>query len=99
VSVETEFTGAHLLHLAVAACVLNDTSREAAVRGIDIAGVRVTAAGGFDVDDWTSTGITYSVQVDSSAPAEDLNRLMDQVDQIAEIPRALRAETSVRRTG
>jgi hypothetical protein len=29
VAVELEFTGAHLLHLAAAGCVLNDTYREA----------------------------------------------------------------------
>jgi hypothetical protein len=34
VLVETEFTGAHLYHLAAAGCVLNDLFREAAGLGI-----------------------------------------------------------------
>ena len=32
VTVEADFTGAHLLHLAAAGCVLNDVYREAAAR-------------------------------------------------------------------
>jgi hypothetical protein len=37
VTVEADFTGAHLLHLAAAGCVLNDVYREAAL-GIGIDG-------------------------------------------------------------
>lgn len=48
VTVQTEFTGAHLLHLSIAGCVLNDVHREAVALGIDVAGVRVSASGGFD---------------------------------------------------
>ena len=54
VAVEAGFTGGHLLHLAVAGCVLNDVYREAAALGIELAGVRVTAAGGFDTETWQS---------------------------------------------
>ena len=48
VTVQGAFTGAHLLHLAVAGCVLNDLYREAIALGLDLHGVRVSAAGGFD---------------------------------------------------
>jgi len=44
VTVEADFTGAHLLHLAAAGCILNDVYREAAARGIGLKGVRVTAS-------------------------------------------------------
>jgi uncharacterized OsmC-like protein len=97
VSVETDFTGGHLLHLAAAGCVLNDLYREAEPLGIELTGVRVTATGGFETATWTSTGITYRVEVDSPAPAGDLDRLLAAVDAVAEIPRALRAGTAVRR--
>lgn len=96
VTVDADFTGAHLLHLAAAGCVLNDLYREAAARGLTLAGVRVTAAGGFD-DDWASTGITYTVEIDSDEAAEALAELVVAVDAIAEIPRALRAGTTVSR--
>jgi hypothetical protein len=97
VTVEADFTGGHLLHLAAAGCILNDVYREAAALGIDVSGVRVTAGGGFDTATWQSTGIGYSVDVSSEAPADDLTHLLAVVDDVAEIPRALRAGTGVRR--
>jgi uncharacterized OsmC-like protein len=98
VTVEAPFTGAHLLHLATAGCVLNDLYREARTRGIELDGVRVTATGGFDTDTWTSTGISYRVELDSSAPEADLRELLDVVDRVAEIPRVIRAGASVERS-
>lgn len=88
--------GAQLLHLSVALCVLNDTYREAENLGIEIAGVIVEADGGFD-DDWRSTGIAYAVTLDSPATAGDLARLSALVDEVAEIPRAIRAGAAVER--
>jgi len=70
VTVEADFTGGHLLHLAAAGCVLNDVYREATALGIEVKGARVSAAGGFDTGTWKSTGITYSVDVSSDAPAQ-----------------------------
>ena len=81
--------GGQLLHLSVALCVLNDTYREAERLGIDLDGVAVEADGGFD-DTWRSTGIEYSVTLDSRASADDLARLAAMVDEVAEIPRAIR---------
>jgi uncharacterized OsmC-like protein len=97
VAVQTVFTGAHLLHLAAAACVLNDLYREAELVGVPLEGVRVDAAGGFDTQTWQSLGIRYAVQVDSPAPDEELARLVALVDDVAEVPRALRAGADVRR--
>ena len=98
VTVDAGFTGGHLLHLAVAGCVLNDMYREAAALGIELAGVRVTAAGGFDTGTWQSAGISYTVEVDSGALADQLAHLLQVVDQVAEIPQAVRAGATVRRT-
>jgi hypothetical protein len=97
VTVEAAFTGGHLLHLAAAGCVLNDLYREAATLGIELKGARVIAAGGFDIATWQSTGIRYSVEVSSDAPADQLAHLLELVDQVAEIPRAIRAGASVER--
>ena len=97
VTVEADFTGGHLLHLAAAGCVLNDVYREAAALGIEVKGARVCAAGGFDTGTWKSTGISYSVDVSSDAPADEVAHLLEVVDEVAEIPRALRAGAPVRR--
>jgi len=86
--------GAQVLHLAVALCVLNDTYREAERLGVEIAGVAVEADGGF-TGDWSSTGIEYAVTLDSSASADELARLTAAVDDVAEIPRAIRAGAAV----
>ena len=97
VTVDADFTGGHLLHLAAAGCVLNDVYREAAALGLELNGVRVSATGGFDTGTWASTGITYSVDISSDAPASELMRLMEIVDKVAEIPHAIRAGASVQR--
>ena len=97
VTVDADFTGGHVLNLAVASCVLNDVYREAATLGIELNGVRVRAAGGFDTATWQSTGIEYSVEVSSDAPADQVDHLLAVVDQVAEIPQAIRAGAAVQR--
>jgi hypothetical protein len=57
----------------------------------------VAAAGGFDTATWQSTGIDYSVEVSSDAPADRLTHLLAVVDQVAEIPQAIRAGAPVQR--
>lgn len=99
VTVDADFTGGHLLHLAAAGCVLNDVYREAAALGIELNGVRVSAVGGFDTGTWASTGISYAVDVSSDAPADEVAHLLEVVDRVAEIPRAIRAGAPVRRAG
>ena len=79
VTVEADFTGGHLLHLAAAGCVLNDIYREAAELGIEVKGVRVCAAGGLDTGTWKSTGVSYSVDISSNAPAGELAHLLEVV--------------------
>ena len=94
---EADFTGGHLLHLAAAGCVLNDVYREAAALGIELMGVRVSAAGDFDTGSWASTGISYRVEVSSAAAPGEIARLLAVVDEVAEIPRAIRAGATVER--
>jgi hypothetical protein len=98
VVVDADFTGAHLYHLAAAGCVLNDVYGEAGRSGIRIDGARVRASGGFDPVTWASTGIDYEVEVVSDASFEETERLLHVVDDVAEIPKALRSGTTVART-
>lgn len=90
--------GAQALHLSVALCVLNDTYREARRLDVQVDGVVVTADGAFD-EVWASTGITYDIAVDTPAQASALDLLLEVVDEVAEIPRVLRAGADVRRAG
>lgn len=95
VTVQAGFTGAELLHLVVAGCVLNDVYREGQRLGLSVAGVRVTASGGFEEDTWRSTGIAYAVEVDTDAGASEVEALLQVVDTVAEVPQALRAGARV----
>ncbi len=97
VVVAGEGNGAAVLHLSVALCVLNDTFRESEALGVPVAGVRVVAQGAFDTESWVSRGITYAVELDSPAAPDDLARVVMRVDEVAEIPRVLRAGMSVER--
>jgi hypothetical protein len=97
VVVDAPPNGAGLLHVAVALCVVNDLYREGDALGVPVAGVKVTARGGFDTTSWISTGISYAVEIDSFSSAAEVDKLVDRVDEVAEIPRVLRAGTSVER--
>jgi hypothetical protein len=90
--------GAQLMHLSVALCVLNDTYREARRLGIEVNGVEAAADGGFD-EEWRSTGIVYELAIDSPASEERVRELAAVVDEVAEIPRALRHGVQVTRHG
>lgn len=98
VTIEAAFTGAHMLHVAVAGCVLNDLYREAGSLGIRLDGVRVTASGEYD-GEWASRGITYRVELDTTASPEDVSELLAAVDAVAEVPRAVRQGAPVERAG
>jgi uncharacterized OsmC-like protein len=91
------FTGAHLLHAAVAGCVLNDVYREAKDMDVTVHGVRVSAQGSF-IDTWASTGITYTVELDSPAEPVVLQQLLAKIDVVDEIPHAIRQGVPVQRT-
>jgi uncharacterized OsmC-like protein len=93
-----EFTGGHLLHLAVAGCVYNDLFREAIALGITLSHVEVTADGSFSGDPCASTGIDYTVHVHGDASSEQLNELLAHVERIAEVPSAIRLGGNVRLT-
>ena len=98
VFVQTAPNGAGVLHVAVALCVLNDLYREGETLGVPVRGVRVAARGEFDEETWASTGVSYAVEVDSTAPGGEVAALVARVDEVAEIPRALRAGMTVERT-
>jgi OsmC-like protein len=97
VVIQTVPNGAGVLHVAVALCVLNDIFREAIDLDVGVAGVKVSARGEFDEETWQSQGVTYAVEVDSSADADAVAALLAHVDAVAEVPRALRAGMTVER--
>jgi putative redox protein len=93
------FNGGQLLYLAVAGCISNDLFREARSSGIELSGVRVKVSGDFVGEPAVSDEIQYKVEVSGDAPEDRLRALIDQVDEIAEIPNSLRNGTRVRLIG
>jgi uncharacterized OsmC-like protein len=90
------FNGGQLLYLAVAGCISNDLFREALAEGISLTHVQVTVRGDFSGDPAVSGEISYEVEIDGDAAPERLRRLVQHVDDIAEIPNSLRHGTAVR---
>jgi putative redox protein len=90
------FSGGQLLYLAVAGCISNDLFREARAAGIELESVRVKVGGNFVGEPMVSDEIVYEVALKGDAPEERLQALVDQVDEIAEIPNSLRQGTRVR---
>ena len=90
------FSGGQLLYLAVAGCISNDLFREARAAGIELESVRVKVGGNFVGEPMVSDEILYEVALKGDAPEERLQALVDQVDEIAEIPNSLRQGTRVR---
>jgi len=89
------FNGGQLLNLAVAGCISNDLFREAARAGIRLRRVQVTASSDYAGEQPVSTPIRYDVEIQGDASEEELRRLVERVDQIAEIPNSLRGGTAV----
>lgn len=96
---ELGFNGGQLLYLAVAGCISNDLFRDARAAGIELSNVRVRVSGDFVDEPAVSDEIRYEVEVAGNAPEDRLRALVDQVDEIAEIPNSLRHGTNVRLVG
>jgi putative redox protein len=86
------FNGGQLLYLAVAGCITNDPFREARPAGIELESVRVKVGGNFVGEPAVSEEILYEVELKGDA-------LVEEVDEIAEIPNSLRQGTRLRLAG
>ena len=89
------FTGAHLLHASVAACVLNDVYREAARRGLTVGRVEVEVSGDFGSEGEPARNVTYRVRVTTPHDEAEVRELLLHTDQVAEIQNTLRAGVPV----
>lgn len=89
------FNGGQLFYMSIAACWSNDLYREAATMGIELGGVELTVDGDFPTRGSGSTRVTVDLVVRSAAPEERIRALIDEVERIAEIPRAIRESPSI----
>lgn len=87
--------GGELLMLALATCYGNDLYREAIRLGISLTGVEVVAEADFDGVGLAASNIRYRARVQSSAPAEHIERLLRETDAVAEIQNTIRSAPAV----
>jgi uncharacterized OsmC-like protein len=87
--------GGEFLMLALATCYCNDLYREAAARGLVLAGVEVEASAEFAGIGLAASDIRYRARVDSPEPAERIAALLRETDAVAEIHHTVRAGAAV----
>ena len=91
--------GGELLFLALATCYCNDIYREAAKRGLKVDQVEVVVAGDFGAEGQAARNVTYRAKVSAHAGEAQIQELMRQTDQVAEIQNTLRLGMPVTFTG
>lgn len=88
-------SGGELLLLALATCYGNDVYREAALRGIPIDAVEVTASADFPAAGLPGENVRFRARVTSSAPDAEVRALLEHTDTVAEIQATVRRGTPV----
>ena len=81
----------------MAGCLFNDILREAPGRDIVIDRLAVTASG--DFDEHGSRGVHYAVEIRSMNDRSAVERLVEDMELKATIPKALRAGLAVDSSG
>lgn len=83
-------SGGELLLLALATCYGNDVFREAALRGVPVDSVEVTAEADFPAAGAPAADVRYAVRVVSPAPDDVVRELLAHTDRVAEIQATVR---------
>ena len=89
--------GGEFLMLALATCYCNDLYREAAARGLVLTAVEVQASADFPAAGLAATDIRYRARVESTASDAQIEALLRETDQVAEVHNTVRAGLPVRR--
>lgn len=88
--------GGELLFLALGTCYCNDLYREAAKLGIAVHAVEVIVEGEFGGAGECAKNIRYRAKVKAEASHEQIELLMRQTDQVAEVQNTLRQGIQVK---
>lgn len=90
------FNGGELLLLSVGACYCNDLFREADRMNLKITNVQIEVEANWGGEPVRATDLELSVRVEGPSSREDIERLIQHTDRIAEIPNSLRYGTEVK---
>jgi len=91
----SSISGGEVLFLAIATCYCNDIYREARILGIKVDNVEVDVDGDFMAAGKPATNVTCKIKVTAQASEDEIRKLVEHTDSIAEIPMSLRRGTSV----
>jgi organic hydroperoxide reductase OsmC/OhrA len=91
----SSINGGEFLMLALATCYCNDLFREAARLDIPVAAAEVEASAEFPGVGLAATNICYRAKIESSAPPDEVARLLRETDAVAEVHNTLRAGVPV----
>ena len=83
--------GGEMLFAALATCYCNDLYREAATKGVRLTRVEVEVSGDFGGRGEPARSISYRAAIVGDASAEELDRLLEETDRVAEIQNTVRA--------
>ncbi len=81
--------------LALATCCCNDLYREASRLGIEVDAVEVDAEANFDGIGLAARNVSYSVRIESQAPADRIAQLLRETDAVVEVHNTLRSGVPV----
>ena len=92
-------SGGELLFLALATCYCNDIYREAAKRNIKVEKVEVEVSGDFGAEGEGAKNVTYRAKVHAKGTEEEIHKLMEHTDTVAEIQNTLRTGVDIKLSG
>jgi len=91
----SSISGGEVLFLAIATCYCNDIYREARKMGITVDTVEVDVEGDFIAAGEPATNVECRIKVTARASEEEIQKLVEHTDSIAEIPMSLRRGTMI----
>jgi len=91
----SSISGGEVLFLAIATCYCNDLYREAKKLGIKVDSVEVDVDGDFMAAGEPATNVNCKIKVAAQASEEEIRKLVEYTDLIAEIPISLRNGTPI----
>ena len=91
----SSISGGEILFLAIAICYCNDLYREGKKVGLAVENVEVDVEGDFMAAGEPATNVTCKIKVTAQAGEDEIRKLVEHTDSIAEIPMSLRRGTQV----
>jgi len=91
----SSISGGEVLFLAIATCYCNDIYREGRKLGIVVGNVEVDVDGDFGSPGEPALNVTCKIKVTAQASEDEIRKLVEYTDSIAEIPKSIRNGTAI----